>query len=329
MTRARAPRRHTGIQPFGSNRLRALLALLATTTSWGTSFIAAKSVMEDIPPISLAFLRFAIALVVLIPLFRRQGERPAWGLDAVFLGFSGVAVLFVFQNFGINLAGAADAALIMSGGYPVITAVLAWKVLGERLHRRGLIGLVASVVGVALVFLVAANTVGGSLLGDVLLLISAASCAAYVVFGRRAFTQHGLLAMLTGSAGWGVVMLAPFALVEAVTSDVRLPSLPDALVMVYLSVGCSGLAYLLWGYSLRYLTATEAAIIGNLEVVIGLAAASVVLGEPVVAMQVGGGVLVLTGAWLASIPDPEKSRVGYPRRLLSWRPVFRTRGDAT
>lgn len=60
---------------------------------------------------------------------------------------------------------------------------------------------------------------------------------------------------------------------------------------------------------------------------IGLAAASVVLGEPVVAMQVAGGALVLAGVWLASIPDCQESRANYPRRLLRRRPRILARGD--
>jgi drug/metabolite transporter (DMT)-like permease len=319
------------VQALATNRVRAFGALLVSTVLWDTSFIAAKSILEDIPPITLTFVRFAIALVILLPLLRLQGRRAVCGRDAALLGFSGVAVLFVCQNFGIQLAGAADAAMIMGGGFPVITAELAWMVLGERLHRRALAGLVASVIGVGLVFLVAAGSVGGSLLGDLLLLGSPASAAGYIVQGRRAFPEHGLLVILTGSAGWGMVMLSPFAVTEAITAEVRVPSLPDAQVLLYLGAGCSGLPYLLWGYSLWHLTATETAAIGNLEVIVGLAAAAATLHEPLTVAQIAGGTLVLAGVWLAAspaTPDPVLIRSS-AHRWIVLRLALRARGDTT
>jgi drug/metabolite transporter (DMT)-like permease len=291
------------------DRCRALLALATSTVLWGTSFVAADRMLVGIPPITLAFLRFVVALMVLVPLLLRQGRRPAWGRDAVLIGLTGIALLFVLQNGGVRLAGPTDAALIMSGGVPVLVAVLAAVTLGERMTRRGHVGLVATVAGVGLIFLAASATVGGSLRGDLLLLGSAACGAAFCVIGRRAYARQHVLALLTASMTCGLVFLAPAMIVEVAVVGVRAPSPGDILVLLWLGAGCSGIAFLLWGYGLRHVAAPEAAVIGNLEVPIGIAAAAIASGLAPTAVQLAGGLLVLVGAWLASVPAaPARAR---------------------
>jgi drug/metabolite transporter (DMT)-like permease len=283
-------------------RHRAVLALLVSTIFWGTSFVAADRVLEDIPPITLAFLRFAIALAVLVPLLLSRGRWPVWGRESALMGLAGIAMLFVLQNGGVRLAGPTDASLIMGGGAPVLVAILARITLGERVHGRGRIGIVASVAGVVMVVFAASTSVGGSVSGDLLLLGSAASGAIFTILGRRAYARHDVLAVLTGSMAWGLVFLAPAMIVEATVVGMRSPSAGDALAMLYLGAGCSGVAFLLWGYGLRHVAAAETAVIANMEVPIGIAAAAIVAGAGPTSAQLAGGVLVLIGAWLASVP---------------------------
>jgi drug/metabolite transporter (DMT)-like permease len=296
------------------SRHRAVFALLASTFFWGTSFIATSGVLDRVPPITLAFLRFGVALAVLLPLLLWRGHRPALGREPLLMGLVGIAMLFVLQNSGLRLAGPTDAALIMGGGIPVLVTLLAGIALGERMHGRGRIGLVASVAGVGLVFLMAGTSVGGSALGDLLLLGSAISGAVFSVLGRRAYARHDVLAILTGSMAWGLVFLAPAMIVEVVVVGVRAPSSADALAIIYLGAGCSGVAFLLWGYGLRHIAAAETAVIGNLEVAIGIAAAALVTSVAPTAVQLAGGALVLVGTYLVSIP----ARSVATRRPRTW-----------
>jgi drug/metabolite transporter (DMT)-like permease len=303
-------------------RQRALLALLASTFFWGTSFIAADGVLDRIPPITLAFARFAVALAVLLPLLLRRGGRPVWGREPALMGLAGIALLFVLQNGGLRLAGPTDASLIMGGGIPVLVAVLARVTLGERVHGRARVGIFASVSGVAVVILAASASVGGSLPGDLLLLGSAASGAMFTILGRRAYARHDVLAILTASMVWGLAFLAPAMVAEVSLVGVRAPSAGDALAVLYLGAGCSGAAFLLWGYGLRHVAAAESAVIANLEVAVGIGAAGVVAWTAPTPAQLAGGALVLFGAWLASVP-PRSRRSWFRRADRVDRPVLR------
>ena len=74
----------------------------------------------------------------------------------------------------------------------------------------------------------------------------------------------------------------------------------DVLLLLYLGAGCSALAFVLCGYGLARLEATQGAICGNLKPLVGVGLAMGLLGESLTPGQLGGGLLVLIGVGLAS-----------------------------
>jgi drug/metabolite transporter (DMT)-like permease len=283
----------------GRTRLLAVLALAGTTLLWGSSFVAGKVVLEEVPPITLALLRFVVALAVLVPLLRWRGGRPIAGRNAALLGLTGMALFFICQNLGLRLTGATDATLINNGAFPVLTGLLAAAMLGERLGGRLLGGLSVSVAGVVAVSL-ADHDIGFSVLGDGLILASVACGALYVVLGRRCFADGDWLAILVGAMGFGALFLLPAAAVEIAIVGIAAPDPGSVLLIVYLGVGCSALAFALWAYALTHLAAAQVAVIGNVEVPVGVIASALILGEGITPPRVIGTALVLAGAWMAT-----------------------------
>ena len=271
------------------------LALTAAATLWGTSFVAAKVVLAELPPVAVAFLRFAIAAAVLVPLACRGGSRLALGAQPALLGLTGVTLFFLCQNAGLRQTSAAHATLILGGGLPVLTALLAAGCLGERPTRRQLTGLACSLAGVAAVA-GAGGAAASSLWGDGLLVLAAASGATYAVLGRRAFAGPNPFAVLAGSTVWGAILLAPPAAAEAGMTGLTWPCPNSLLLLLYLGLGCSALAFALWVYGLRHLTAAQNAVVGALELPVGLGAAALLLGEVLGLTQLAGGALLLIGA---------------------------------
>ena len=316
--------------PRLSPRARAVLALVAANVIWGTTFVAIKPMLERLPPLTVASARFAIALAILLPLLARAGGRPARGPIPALMGLTGVFLLYLCQNVGLQYTSAANAALI-HGGIPVLTALVAAPVLGERLGARRLVGLAVSLAGVAAIVLLGEGaTLGLRAVGDALLLASALSIAAYLVLGRRFFPAGGSLALVTGVARYGLLFLLPATAVELAVSGAEAPTAGDLLRLAYLGAGASALAFVLWGYGLTHLEAGQAAAFTNLKPIVGLAVAALVLAEPISAAQLGGAALVLGGVWLATRqpaapPRPvasvlgtgRASNGGAPARLLS------------
>lgn len=297
----------------------AAVALVAATALWGTSFVATKVVLVHVPPLTLAALRFVLALAVLLPLTLRAGRRPALGPDAALLGLTGMALFFVCQNVGLRFASVASAALVLNGGIPVLTALLAALLLRERLAGARLVGTLAGLAGVLALVLLGpgerADAPGGSApLGVGLLLLAAACAAAYTLLGRRAFAAGGALALTTGATCYGLLFSLPAAGIELAVAGVGRPSGTDLLLLLYLGAGCSALPFVLWGYALARLEACQVAVLGNLELVFGVAFAALLLREPLPPIHLGGGALIVAGAWLASRcdatirPGPESGR---------------------
>ncbi len=283
-----------------SSPVLAVLALTLATALWGTSFVAAKALLVDLPPVTLAFLRFALAAALLVPAAHLSGHRPLRGGRSALLGLSGVTLFFLFQNAGLRHASAADATLILGGGLPALTALFGAGFLAERPSRRQLAGLACSLGGVVVVALAGGSSgAGANLGGDGLLLLAAASGAAYTVLGRQLFGGPGLLAVLAGSTGYGLLFLAPGVVAELATVGGTWPGGPGLLLLLYLGGACSALAFALWAYSLRHLTVTQVAVVGNIELPIGVSAAALLLGEGLGRGELLGGGLVLLGAWLA------------------------------
>jgi drug/metabolite transporter (DMT)-like permease len=317
-----------------SDRALGALALVGTNALWGSSMIATKLVVADIPPLTLSFVRFGIALAVLWPLAVRFAGRPAGGRVVAMLGL-GLALVGALQNVALVHATAANTALIQ-GAIPVLTALLAAAVLRERLGQRRLAGIVVSLAGVAALVLLGSGVgLSASVFASLLPLVSALTIAANLVLGRRACAAGNSLAVIAGSTRYAVLLLLPAAGAELAVVGMERPDGRSTLLLLYLGVACSAVAYALMTYGLSRVEAVQAAVFGNLKPLVGVVLAALVLAEPITAVQLGSGAVVLAGVWLATSAGTARvprhltyRRDGVPRvrrRLPGVR--FRAAGD--
>lgn len=291
-------------------RTWAMLALLAANSIWGTTFVATKAILERIPPLTLASMRFAIAVVVLLLLLAWLGRRPVLNGTTALMGLVGVLAVYACQNLGLAFTDAANGALI-HGGIPIFTVLIAARVLGEHLSGRRLIGVTLSLFGVAAVVLHGSvDGFGLSAIGDGLVLASALGLAAYLVLGRRAYGGDTSLELVSGVAIFGLLFLLPLSAVELGVHGMEQPTPTDLFGLTYLGAAASALAFVLWAFGLRHLEAGQAAIFANLNPLVGVIAAAMVLGEPVSSTQLAGGVLILSGVWLVADPRISPRGVG-------------------
>ena len=277
----------------------ALLALIAGALLWGASTVASKALLPAFPPLTLAALRFALALLVLRLFLARTGARPATGRFPFLLGLTGVFLVNLGQNLGLGFTSATAATLIIEGGAPVLTALLGALVLGERLGGRRALGLLVALAGVATVVLPGGEPTTLLAPGSLLPLGAALALAAYNLLGRRAFTT-GALPVVAGAARYGLLLLLPGAVRELSRQDLGPVTMADGLGLLYLGVGSSAVAFVLWGYGLARLDAGQVAAVGMLLPLSGVAAAARWLGEPLGVPQLIGAALVLLGIRLAA-----------------------------
>jgi drug/metabolite transporter (DMT)-like permease len=101
----------------------------------------------------------------------------------------------------------------------------------------------------------------------------------------------------------GSILFIPFVLMEG--GEWYLPNLTSLGSLVYLSVGCSVIAFLLYNLGLRKLSASVCVSLMNLVPIFGLIFSITILGEDVSAIQIFGGLIVILGVALSSIQKSE------------------------
>jgi drug/metabolite transporter (DMT)-like permease len=282
-----------------------LLGVLLAVVFWGVSFVATKAAVAQVSPVALIFSRAALGSSLLAGLLVAR-RRPWWPPRACWpwlalMGLVGVAVHQLVQAYALTLTSAVSAGWLV-GLTPVWSAVFAAVHLRERLSATRLLGLVLGLAGAVLV--VTRGRLGADVLsfpstrGDLLLLASTVNWAVYTVIGHRVLKELGALRATAAAmmVGWALLAV-PFAAARAWGDFARLDAVGWAAV-VFLGVACSGLGYLFWYGALERVDATRVAAFLYLEPLVTLAAAAALLGEPVHAVTVLGGVLLLGGVAL-------------------------------
>ena len=291
------------------------LAALAAVTLWGISFVATRAALSEISPIPLVFTRFALGTAFLLTLLavRRRLEIPpreSWPALAA-MGFLGIFLHQMLQAHGLTLTTAVHTGWLI-GLIPIWSALLSAVVLREKLGPAKVAGLLLGFAGAALV--VTRGKLSGGLLalpttrGDLLILASTVNWAVYSVVGRRTLARLGsaratAFAML---AGWA--MLAPLFFLRAGWTEYARVSAAGWAAIAFLGIGCSGLGYLFWYAALEKLETSRVAAFLYLEPLVTLAAAVVLLGEPVHGTTVVGGLIVLAGVFLVQGVRPALTR---------------------
>jgi len=283
------------------------LAALAAVILWGISFVATRAALSEISPIPLVFTRFALGTAFLLTLLavRRRLEIPpreSWPALAA-MGFLGIFLHQMLQAHGLTLTTAVHTGWLI-GLIPIWSAVLSAVVLREKLGSAKVAGLLLGFAGAALV--VTRGNLSGGLLalpttrGDLLILASTVNWAVYSVVGRRTLARLGSARATTFAMFVGWAMLAPFFFLGAGWTEYARLSPAGWAAIAFLGIGCSGLGYLFWYAALEKLETSRVAAFLYLEPLVTLAAAVVLLGEPVHAMTVVGGLIVLAGVFLVS-----------------------------
>jgi drug/metabolite transporter (DMT)-like permease len=281
------------------------LAALAAVVLWGISFVATRAALREIPPVTLVFTRFGLgaALLLVLLLFRGRLSLPprdAWPTLAA-MGFLGVFLHQMVQAHALEMTTAVHAGWLIAVT-PIWAALLGALLLRERLSPVRVGGLLLGFAG-ALLVITRGELTGGVLAlpstrGDLLILATTVNWAVYSTFGRRTLARLGSAQATTFAllAGW--LMVVPvFGLKQGWTDWPRLSAGGWAAVL-FLGIGCSGLGYLLWYSALERLDTARVAAFLYLEPLVTLATAVALLGEPVHATTVVGGLIVLAGVFL-------------------------------
>jgi drug/metabolite transporter (DMT)-like permease len=282
-------------------RLGALVAVVL----WGISFVATKAALREISPVTLIFSRFLIGTALLALVVRRLPPRDAWG-PLVVMGFLGVFVHHMLQSYALTMTTAMHTGWLI-GVTPIWSALLSAAVTRERFGAGKLAGLAGGFAGALLVItrgdFSARTLMLPSTRGDLLILLSTVNWAVYSVVGHKTIRRLGPRVATAGAMTAGLCMLAPFFAAHRGWTEYRNVSLTGWYAIVFLGVGCSALGYLFWYGALEHVEVSRVAALLYLEPLVTFAAAVILLREPVSAITVAGGAVVLASVLLTQVAE--------------------------
>jgi len=282
--------------------MRAYLMCILVVVFYSGNILVGKA-LADLPPFTIAFLRVAIAFVVLLP-FGYRGARQAAPLfrqhfkPLLFMTVTGVAAFTTFLYAALQFTSATNVS-VLEAAIPAVTVALSAWLLREKLRWIQLFGVALSLFGSVWVVLDGQVFQLGDLgwnAGDALMVGAVASWSLYSIGVRKylhLFPSYGSVLVMTGLS---VLMLLPFVVGEWLILGVpELDSSGHWWGLVYLGVFPSVVALILYNRAVAILGASQASVYLNFLPVGTMLGAYFLLGETITAMQILGAVVVIAG----------------------------------
>lgn len=281
------------------------LKLALTMFFWGGTWVAARIVVQEVPPLAAAVWRFLFSVASLMAIvlwhYRRLLPLTPRELGQVLaLGATGIFLYNVCFLFGMQHMAAGRGALVVALN-PVVVTLGAWLLLGEAMTRLKALGSAVALVGCLTVIgkgSPLAPLAGDIGLGELLILGCAGLWAAYTLIGRVAMRTISPLVATTYASLAGWLMLLAVALAHAPGDLAPHYSLRSWAALLFLGLLGTTLGFTWFNQSVQKIGAARASIFINLVPVAAVLQSAWLLDERPGSSVLLGGLLVLAGVVL-------------------------------
>jgi len=296
---------------FNKDILGYAFALLATIL-WSGNYVIARRLYDQIPPISLASWRWAIAIVVLAPFAYRE-LKSEWGLIRKHLRYlCGTALLGItLLNTFVYIAGRSSEAIklsIITAAAPVFTILFASHLFKEPITRRRGIGLSLSISGIFV--LISGGNISNILElrfsnGDIWILLSAMSFSGYSILVKKKPIEMGNTTFLFSIFVLGWLFLLPFHFWEHQTQGDWVLTINVLGNLLYLALGASIVALFAWNKAVEFVGPSGAAIIYYTLPIFSSIEAAMFLRENLKVIHALSFLLIVSGIVIANRNTPK------------------------
>jgi drug/metabolite transporter (DMT)-like permease len=282
------------------------LLLSITAMCWAGNAIAGRLAAGHIPPVTLSFLRWSLALLIILP-FAWNHLRRDWPAirrhlgTMVVLSITGIGAFNTLQYWALEHTQALNTLLLQSAA-PLFVAVWSLALLGVRLTLAQAGGILLSLTGVLVILLHGDPTTLGSIefnKGDIIFVVALAIFGLYSVLSLKRPDIHGL-SFVGFTFGCGAASLVPLLILELLMRPVMQLDTTNLLTVVYVAVFPSCIAYLCFNRGVQMIGANRAAPFFHVVPVFGSVMAIIFLGERPQLFHLIGFALVLTGVFVAA-----------------------------
>lgn len=295
-----------------SSQNKVYAKLISVAFIWGATYITAKVVATNIPPLVGATLRFFIAgILLLLVSFKYEKGLPKLNRESALatmgLGLSGIFLYNIFFFTALTKLDAGRSSLFVALS-PAVTAVVASFLFKEHLGKKRWLGVVIAFLG-ALIVLTKGNLLSlfsnaqasfGS--GELMMLGTVASWTTYTLIGRKVSTDLSSIATTTYAVLWGFLFLTIFSFQDLTSMNWDIMTFQVWASLFFMGAVATVLAFVWFLDGVRQIGPSRTAVFNNLVPVFGVLLASLLIGESILASMVIGGAIGILGVTLTNSP---------------------------
>ncbi|AJQ59997.1 EamA/RhaT family transporter [Bacillus thuringiensis] len=275
------------------------ICLSLAASIWGGMYVVSKYILDFIPPLTLVWLRFIIAFVVLyfiLKIAEKKQKKKAtirkkdWLLFA-WIGFIGYFISITCQFIGTKLSDAHTGSLVTSAT-PAFMVIFAALILKEKLTARRLLSTIIATIGVIIVIGWDIE-IGSYFIGTIILVGAAITWGLLSIYVKIASIQFSSLVITTYAIFFSLFFITPFIIWELQAASIGTVNTYVILGVLYLGIVSTAGAFFLWNKGLELLDASIGSLFFFFQPIVGSLLGWLLLNETLNSNFFIGGILII------------------------------------
>ncbi len=292
---------------FKNQAIIAVIALIIGQLFWGTSYLFSEYALKVFPPATLVTIRLSIAALILGIIAVCSGKLVSipWKIYRWFFlaAFCEPFVYFLCEAMALQRVSSMVTSVILSF-IPLLTPLLTYYFLREKITLMNLIGIVISIAGVLMVIIEKGEFVVDAF-GALLLFIAMVAAVGYTLVIRKVPEEYNTLSVVFYMFCTALIFFVPTSLLtewSEITAIVTTP--PDGtfnalMAIVGLAITASCIAFLFYSYGVRVIGPNKASVFNNIQPAVTALFAWMLFDTPMTWFKVAGIAVLIFGMFVA------------------------------
>lgn len=295
-----------------TTKTKAVIALIGVVLIWSVHAIISRTVVQEIPPMTLSFLRMLTASVLFLPLVlsSKPWKKNKFGSLVLISGLSVINILLFI--WGVQYTSASTSQLIYAA-IPVFVVLVNIFLLKEKISAGRIGGVVLGFAGLIYIVYLSAiekgTTITGHLIGN--LAVSAAMCSWlwYIILSKK-MTKYFSPVEISGVSAITACIVNLFLAIIEISTTHKIGNWTPQLFLGGLYMGAFGtfLAYILYQYAIKNVSTLTVSMSQYIQPITTALLASMLIGEKLTVNFIFGSMLVLSGVFMTTTLEVYKIR---------------------
>jgi drug/metabolite transporter (DMT)-like permease len=296
--------------PVFNKKTLAYTALILAHLIWGANFVAAKITLHEIPVMTLAFLRYFLALMLLVPfiLFEKKSVRIEKKdiSKMVMMGICVVTLNIAFMYEGLKYTTVTDAS-VLSMIVPVVSVVLGWVFLKEKVYIINIVGIIFGFLGTIVILgspsLLSEGFKISNLLGNTLMIISGLFATFGLLLMKQLLAKYSIVTLTFYAFLMGAVTFLIPATIEFFSNSqwISQVTILGILGLSYIVILSSICAFFLMEWGMAEISLSHANTFHYIEPLLATSLGVILLGEYISYGFIIGAILIGLGMYWGTL----------------------------